>query len=68
MSCLTPGLSRSTRIRIEGKRGVLMFYKDGTGELIYKCGNQPEEGGDIPYKDDGVEMEDCRRNCRTADI
>ncbi len=45
------------QIRIEENDGVLMFYKAGNGELIYKCRKSAEEGGDIPYKDDGVEME-----------
>lgn len=43
------------QIRIEENDGLLMFYKAGTGELIHKCRKSAEEGGDIPYKDDGVE-------------
>lgn len=50
------------QIRIEENDGVLMFYKAGTGELIYKCRKSAEEGGDIPYKDDGVEMETVGEN------
>lgn len=42
------------QIRIEENDGVLIFYKAGTGELIYKCRKPAEEGGDIPYKNDGV--------------
>ena len=34
-----------------------MFYKADTGELIHKCRKSAEEGGDIPYKDDAIDME-----------
>lgn len=50
------------QIRIEENDGMLMFYKAGTGELIHKCRKTAEEGGDIPYKDDGVEMETVGEN------
>ena len=49
-------------IRIEEADGMLLFYKADTGELIYKCGKSAEEGGDIPYRDEGVEMETVGEN------
>ena len=49
-------------IRIEEADGMLLFYKADTGELIYKCRKSAEEGGDIPYRDEGVEMETVGEN------
>ena len=39
-----------------------MFYKADTGELIHKCRKSAEEGGDIPYKDDAIDMETVGEN------
>lgn len=39
-----------------------MFYKADTGELIHKCRKSAEEGGDIPYKDDDIDMETVGEN------
>ena len=50
------------QIRIEEADGMLLFYKADTGELIYKCRKSAEEGGDIPYRDEGVEMETVGEN------
>ena len=49
-------------IRIEENDGLLMFYKADTGELIHKCRKSAEEGGDIPYKDDAIDMETVGEN------
>lgn len=49
-------------IRIEENDGVLMFYKMETGELVHKCRKSADEGGDIPYHDDSVEMETVGEN------
>ena len=49
-------------IRIEENDGMLMFYKADTGELIHKCRKSAEEGGDIPYKDDAIDMETVGEN------
>ena len=43
-------------IRIEENDGLLMFYRADTGELIHKCRKSAEEGGDIPYKDDAIDL------------
>ena len=50
------------QVRIEETDGVLMFYKADTGELIHKCRKSAEEGGDIPYRDEGTEMETVGEN------
>lgn len=50
------------QVRIEESDGMLLFYKADTGELIHKCRKSAEEGGDIPYRDDGVEMETVGEN------
>ena len=50
------------QIRIEEADGMLLFYKADTGELIYKCRKSAEEGGGIPYRDEGVEMETVGEN------
>lgn len=39
-----------------------MFYKADTGELIHKCRKSAEEGGDILYKDDAIDMETVGEN------
>lgn len=49
-------------IRIEENDGLLMFYKADTGELIHKCRKSAEEGGDIPYKDDAIDLETVGEN------
>ena len=49
-------------IRIEENDGLLMFYKADTGELIHKCRKSAEEGGDIPYKDDAIDIETVGEN------
>lgn len=50
------------QVRIEESDGMLMFYKADTGELIHKCRKSAEEGGDIPYRDEGTEMETVGEN------
>lgn len=50
------------QVRIEEADGMLLFYKADTGELIHKCRKSAEEGGDIPYRDEGVEMETVGEN------
>ena len=50
------------QVRIEEADGMLLFYKADTGELIHKCRKSAEEGGDIPYRDEGMEMETVGEN------
>lgn len=50
------------QVRIEESDGMLLFYKADTGELIHKCRKSAEEGGDIPYRDEGTEMETVGEN------
>lgn len=56
------GNENFVKIRIEENDGLLMFYKADTGELIHKCRKSAEEGGDIPYKDDAIDMETVGEN------
>ena len=50
------------RFHTRYSNGEHMFYKADTGELIHKCRKSAEEGGDIPYKDDAIDMETVGEN------